>query len=272
MNTSYYIVKWKKWFYQDMPEAETSLGWHEWKVKAKKNKMRWFLADTFPTWVSSTFIWPVQRKRDELRMRFVKKTWRIDIPTLDKYDYHENDSVMLHGMFHLLTEFVEGEKAWMQHISNSWKDEDDDFMDNVKKARKNKVKWKDANKRELAFKHLDWEIGLGEEGGLNQSSTAKEVKELYIWWKDIRPNRPDPMDVKGDKGISWTEYCAIDKPRYDDEGNELDFLARHEFENEEEKEIGNSASKAMYDAEEQYDKEDEEMLIRLVKIRKGMWT
>jgi len=274
MDTSYYKVKWKKWFYQDMPHSATSLGWHEWKVKAKKNSIRWFLADTFPTWIASTFIWPAQWKRDSFRMRFVKKMWLIDIPTLDKYEYHENDSRMLHGNFAILTQFVEQEKAWMQHLSNSWEedDEDTDFMANVKRARKDKSTWKNADKREYGLKYLDWEIGLGEEGGLNQSTYATEEKELYLWWKDVRPNRPDPMDVKGDKGVSWTEYCALDKPKYDDDGNELDVMARMEFRSEEDKEISDSASEAMNKAEEEYDKEDEEMLIRLIKIRKGLWT
>ena len=37
-------------------------------------------------------------------------------------------------------------------------------------------------------------------------------------------------------------------------------------------EISDSASKVMHEAEEAYDKEDEEMLIRLIKVRKNLWT
>lgn len=276
MNTSYYKVKWKKWFYQDMPTAASGLEWHEWKVNAKKNNIRWFLADTLPTWVASTFIWPVERKRDLLIMRFVRKMWRIDIPTLDKYEYHENDEQLLHCVFYIITRFVEQEKAWMQHISKSWddleNDDDDAFMKTVTRARRDKKTWKNANKRDYGLTYLDWEISLDNEGGQSQSHTAKEIKELYLWWNDIRPARTDTMDVQGDKGVSWSEHCVLDTPKYDKEGNELDFLARMEVERDDDKLISDSASKAMHDAEEEYNKEDEEMLIRLVKIRNGLWT
>ena len=296
MDWSYISVKWKRWFYQDMPTAADGMGWHNWTVKSKKNKVRWFLAETAPDWLLSTFVWPVQRKRDSLRMRFKSKMWRIDIATLDKYEYHENDTQMLHGMFHILTRFVKIEKAWMQHLSNSWKDEDnieeDGFIKHVNRARRDKKTWRNADKRAYAFKHLDWEISLGDPKSKNydksyyeskyhinpdrkhmtQAESAKEIKQLYIWWNDTRPQRPDPMDIRGDKGVSWSEYCVLDKPAYDDKGNELNFMAILGNSSDAGTEISDSASKVMHEAEEAYDKEDEEMLIRLIKVRKNLWT
>jgi hypothetical protein len=65
-----------------------------------------------------------------------------------------------------------------------------------------------------------------------QSHCAQEQKELYLWWKDIRPTRVDPFD-----NVIW------DDP-----------------------------NKSRFDAEEEQFEEDTEMLIRLMKIRRSLWT
>ena len=54
------------------------------------------------------------------------------------------------------------------------------------------------------MKHWDWEtnLKLGDEGNWYDGDTpeklepqaekAVKIRELYLWWKDVRPNRPDP--------------------------------------------------------------------------------
>jgi hypothetical protein len=95
----------------------------------------------------------------------------------------------------------------------------------------------------------------------HQAIAAIEILELYNWWKHIRPLRPDPHDASG-----WTEYCT--RKRSDDEGI-LDWL--EDRSEEDSKESGRilDICNAM---EVAYEKEDEEMMIRLIRIRRSLWT
>jgi hypothetical protein len=112
------------------------------------------------------------------------------------------------------------------------------------------------DRREAAFAYLDWEIGLGEEVS-HQSHKAQEVKEIYIWWKDIRPKRIDPMDEAG-----WTEHC---------EGLEFAAMFNNDKTPEERAHV-----KIMLDEisrlQQIQEDEDTEMLLRVMKIRKELWT
>lgn len=90
-----------------------------------------------------------------------------------------------------------------------------------------------------------------------QATNAKEIYDLYMWWTVERPKRVEPMDATG-----WTEYC--NRRRSDDEDDF--FLDRKD---------GVDTSPmldAMHKMEEAYEKEDEEMMIRLIKVRRALWT
>jgi hypothetical protein len=84
-----------------------------------------------------------------------------------------------------------------------------------------------------------------------------EIWEIYHWWRYIRPNRPNPSDLSELKAFrelhpnvfpSSHELSVDDSIKY----RELMKLTR--------------------DISTQYDKEDDDMLIRLMKIRKNLWT
>jgi hypothetical protein len=163
---------------------------------------------------------------------------------------------MLYGVFQLLEDFIEIEKAQMQYY----------FIEEDKMSWWKRKFSRFKRSRELGFKYLDWEITLvGEDKCPDQAEAAKEQKELYIWWKDIRPNRIDPIDIKGENGYSWSDYCRLIRQRYPE-----DFW--HDEKTEEEEKISSSTLKISREYEEKYDKEDEEMLIRLIKIRQTLWT
>lgn len=92
-------------------------------------------------------------------------------------EYHDLRERLLYGCMEALVDFVEVEKAWMAFIG------DDD----------NKIKL-DLHGRntEAGLGYLDWEMALTDSP--NQAAAAKEVAELYHWWKVDRPARPDPFD------------------------------------------------------------------------------
>jgi hypothetical protein len=93
-----------------------------------------------------------------------------------------------------------------------------------------------------------------------QAIGAQEILDLYTWWTEERPKRPDPYDASG-----WTALCE----RRRQSGK--DFF---DFEDRTEEEKAESAKvlDLCHEIEEKYDREDEEMMIRLIKIRKGLWT
>jgi hypothetical protein len=89
----------------------------------------------------------------------------------------------------------------------------------------------------------------------DQALAADEIYKLYFWWKNTRKNRVDPMVASG-----YGEFLDTK------ELSEMDEMTK-----EEKKQI-KKLSKKCYEIEDQYDKEDEEMMIRLIKIRHSLWT
>lgn len=211
--------KLRNWARMNKPFAASSEKWDEWEQKFKNEApVRYFLFEELPNRFGI-----LQRKisdiRYAIRHRTIDKYHIIKINSL-KPGYYDSDTRMLHGMFSLLEDYVEIELA----VLNEWAEKQDEENPPVKKSA-----------REHGISHLDWEMDLEEE---LQAKSAKEIKELYLWWKDVRPNRLDPWDI-------------IKEMK--DKEDESKYVHFEELE------------------QEQYD-EDTEMLIRLVKIRKALWT
>ena len=100
----------------------------------------------------------------------------------------------------------------------------------------------------------------GEAKPTGQAISAKEIKELYTWWTVTYPNRPDPYDASG-----WTEYC--EKARELNDGRLFGGKKTPELEK-----LSDKSHKLLRKIEAAYEKEDEAMLIRLIKIRNSLWT
>lgn len=109
---------------------------------------------------------------------------------------------------------------------------------------------------EAGIAHLEWQCSLTfgkddfiEKGDPNwnkptpQAKSARKILELYRWW-EARESRPDPMKESG-----WSEVC----------------------ENPESK-AKKKAFEKLQAIEEFYEQEDEKMLIRLIRLRKHLWT
>jgi hypothetical protein len=94
-----------------------------------------------------------------------------------------------------------------------------------------------------------------------QAVRAKEIKELYLWWTETYRNRPDPYDASG-----WTAYCELSRLA---NGGKLYFGADK---TPELKKASNLAHKELQKIEKAYEKEDEAMMIRLIKARDSLWT
>jgi hypothetical protein len=242
---------------EEKPSAATLEGWSEWKKNNTNNFGYWLTEEAFDA-AQDVVYFPIDVYRNIRRYinnRFVTKTHYIDTK-LERGQWHEMDARILHGMMESLVGFVEIEKANMRYLS----DEVPLWRDNTLKGKF--VRWKTYHSRELpsrqkGLEYLDWEISLGEESPL-QSAAARNIKELYLWWKDVRPARPDPMDASG-----WSEHCDARR----DGG---DIFCRPET--PEEKDRVEQMLEEMRLLEQQYYDEDTEMLTRLIKIRDSLWT
>jgi hypothetical protein len=101
----------------------------------------------------------------------------------------------------------------------------------------------------------------GEAVPTGQALAAKEIKELYLWWTTVYPNRPDPYDASG-----WTAACEASRIA---NGGKLNWGVEKDPAL---KKAQNKAHKLLQKIEADYEKEDEAMLIRLIKIRQSLWT
>lgn len=239
MTDSEIVKKIKRWFDMYPPEYGSM---EEWNIIDKINKLK------YPKryWIAETLIpniwWPIKRKWDAIityiRFGFFEKHYLID--TKLSKDYHDCDTRLLHGMFSLLVDFVEIEKAWMQAI----------LCEKYKRPW-----WKLVSRfrdRELGLKYLDWEITLiNSEYDDLQGINAKIIKELYLWWVDSRPNRIDPYSIMEDlpEGIKgFKDWFGKKDPDRTETYKIIDKL------------------------ETDYINEDTLMLKRLVSVRGSLWT
>ena len=229
------------------PYALPHEEWEEWRNKQKSERpFRFWISDTVLNKIQHFFLSPSDIYNEikyYYRNRFITKTHCLKTG-LEPGSYHELDERILHGLFNELVEFIEVEKAWLNHIYHKEK----------------KFKFKNGRCPEAGLDYLNWEISLkwDEDSGFNkddkeygeptpQATVAKKTLKLYEWWKNTRPNRPEPMEESG-----WNNYY-FNKDKYTREEVSL-------------------ISEKIQEIEEAYENEDEEMMIELIKIRRSLWT
>lgn len=205
----------------EVPEALGLDEWDAWEEKTRAEHPAWWF-----------FHRTLQRKWDRFWARVRDAKWWVlhRVAPRHRYNllrtglppgYYDLDERILHAVFNGLVGFVEVENPSVNYDS------------------------KLSTPREIGLERLDWEISLKCDESCNfkpgdehygeptsQSLSAAEQKALYLWWKDVRPNRANP---------------------YDDCVPERDY-------------------KKIHDIEAAYDAEDEAMLVRLMKIRQSLWT
>lgn len=226
------------------PGAATSTEWKEWKgwAKSKHPLLYWF------HW---TFLIECRRAKDKywrdpinwVRYRTTDRYHVLHIHNL-KPGYADCDRRMLHANFQLLEDHVEirlANRNW------SW------FEEQGIKHRWN------TRCAEAGLAHLDWEINEPDcqhgTPGETQGDHARIKKELYLWWKYERPNRIDPWGSP----VIWGKVERNPDEDFDD------MLSNRNSER------ANASDKAGA-LDEIHAEEDQQMLMRLIRVRRGMWT
>jgi len=248
------------------PHAATADEWYEWH-KENDNQMKPLAK--FGSWVADEgldilqniwmFIPDVYRKFSiYFTNRFIDKPHYIDTK-LKRGEYHELDTRLLYGMFEALVDFIEVEKAHMQR----WNSDE-------------KFKTPNAAK---GLEYLGWEIALrgtpAYESDDNfdepdhihniQSDKAQEILALYWWWKHIRPKRVDPWDESG-----MEDFYAKNKPK--DEDHDSMWIMRNNILTAKQEQEHNNHRDMMTKIEQDHHDEDTDMMIRLIKLRRDLWT
>jgi len=256
------------------PGALTSKGWREWREQAQKaHPVRYWLAEEGLDYLQRFFYYipdKLYALKYYVNNRFVTRTHALTAHPRDiaPGEWRDVGNRFLPCLFNELRDFVEVELAWW-HIA--WAGREEKAKYNAPFYATGWFRWRTWRCPQAGLDCLDWQMKLTNEEFLDddkkhlaeptrQALHAKEIYELYNWWTIVYPNRPDPHDAGG-----WSDYCA----KFRNEGRDfLDFEDR----TDEERAASSQALDATQSIEDKYKQEDEEMMIRLIRIRESLWT
>jgi len=247
-----------KHFGIEEPPFATFSGWDEFHKKVKiEHPIAWFCIDTVPEQLA--FYWnrvtrPFKNFRNALRYRFRDKYHIIN--TGLKPEYADYETRMLHGMFNLLVEFVEKDNAL---VHQQWVQPDQQYNFFQRLVRHFTFHGNRPNPQH-GLDYIKLEMNLVNSSP-QQAEIAREIWQIYHWWKFVRPERQDPQDVSG-----WSQHCTNIFQEQGWQFGDTQFLTQ------EDRELGEQALKNYDQIEQSYHEEDEEYLIRLIQIRQYLWV
>lgn len=251
----------------------TSEEWDAWyTTAAKAHPVRYWIAEEGLDYLQKFVCYPADKLNDiryYINNRWVSRTHSLTAHPRDirPGQWQDVGNRFLPCMFNELVDFVEVEQAWHHCI---WSDEAKAEFE-VPWWRKGWLRWRTWRSPEAGMAYLTWASTLtnkefleeGEKEELTyQAKSAKEIIELYTWWTTIYRNRPDPYEASG-----WTAYCEASRAA---NGGKLSWSSSKD--NTELKKLSTKALKLLRKIEADYEKEDEAMMIRLIKIRQSLWT
>jgi len=258
--------------------AGTSEQWDEWDSKAKRyNPIRYWLAEEGLDYVSNIVYFipdTLYSIKYYINNRWVTRTHSLTAHPRDikPGQWHDVGNRFLPCLFNELVDFVEIESAW-SHIA--WGSEEDKAKYKAPFWASGWFRWRTWRCPQAGIDHLDWAMTLVMDDNMGveknspnygkptgQAERAKEIKELYTWWTVTRPARPDPYEASG-----WTAVCEASRlangGKFNWSGREKDPVLKKQ---------SDKAHKLLQKMETAYEKEDEDMMIRLIKVRDSLWT
>ena len=254
--------------------AGTSEQWDEWRTTAQmRHNFRYWLAEEALDAIQNFVNYPMDKLNDVryyINNRWVSKSHALTAHPRDIRPGRWSDvgNRFLPCLFNELVNFVEVEQAWHYVM---WNDEEQKKY-NVPWYRSGWLRWRTWRCPEAGLAYLDWASTLTNAEFLEddkkhlaeptyQANAAKEIKELYLWWTTVYRNRPDPYEASG-----WTAICEESRIANGGRlswGGEKDPVLKKK---------SDRAHKLLRKIEAAYEKEDEQMMIRLIKIRQSLWT
>ena len=252
----------------------TSEEWDAWYASsAKAHPIRYWIAEEGLDHLQK-FVYYIPDKLNDIRYyinnRWVSRSHSLTAHPRDIQPGSCSDvgSRFLPCLFNELVDFVEIEQAWHYCLWNS----EEQKKYNVPWWRSGWLRWRTWRSPEAGLAYLNWASTLTNEEFLDedkkseavptyQATAAKEIIELYTWWTVTYRNRPDPYEASG-----WSAACEASRIA---NGGRLSFSGDKDPVL---KKASDKAHKLLSKIEKAYAKEDEEMMIRLIKIRESLWT
>jgi hypothetical protein len=254
--------------------AGTSEEWDEWTTAAQmKHNFRYWLAEEGLSHLQD-FVYYIPDRLNDIRY-YINNRWVSHSHQLTAHprdikpgQWQDVGHRILPCLFNELVDFVEIEQAWHHCL---WSDEMRTKY-NVPWYRKGWLRWRTWRCSEAGLEYLRWAETLTNEEFLDegekhkaeptyQAKAAKEIIELYTWWTVTYRNRPDPYEASG-----WTAACEAQRAA---NGGKLSFSTPKDPVL---KKQSDKAHKLLQKIEADYEKEEEAMMIRLIKIRGSLWT
>jgi hypothetical protein len=258
------------------PSAGTGRKWQEWEQQAKSaHPVRYWIAEEALDAVQNFIWWPVDRLYDikyYINNRWVSRTHSLTAHPRDikPGQWRDVGDRFLPCLFNELVDFVEVELAWW-HIA--WSDQDERKKYHAPFWATGWFRWRTWRCPQAGLDNLQWQMSLTNDSswGLQpgderygeptaQANNAKEILALYTWWTEVYHQRPDPHHASG-----WTAYCNMKRERGD-------HILDMESHTPEEAEMSRTALDKSQEIEQAYHSEDEEMMMRLIRIRQSLWT
>ncbi len=180
--------------------------------------------------------------------RWVAPSDRVIIrhPEFTVGHYHDKDYIMLYVMFQLIVDYVEIECASMLSLDENYYETF--FQKWNRRWRELPVlHWYVRPVRNVrrGLHHLRWQMNLKDHP--SQKQFAKDVFQLYRFWKHERPTRKEPFEsyYALREGKDWKGKLTPKESKCLKRGDTL---------------------------KTKYEKQDEQMLHLIIKHRNGLWT
>ena len=281
MRSNYWSCSWFADWLRGTPKlsAGTSEEWRDWKLNAKKQyPFRYWLAEQGLDHLQNIVMFipdKLYAVKYYVNNRWVTGTHRLTAHPRDirPGSWCDVGNRFLPCLFNELVDFVEVEQAW---YNIAW---DPEAREKYRAPfyASGWLRWRTWRSREAGLDALRWAAGLvyDESHGVQptdpnygkptpQSQNAVECINLYLWWTQMRPNRLDPHDASG-----WSDYV---NSRLNDNKNDDSVFGIWESNDAVDQRHRTDMINVVDELEQRYDQEDEDMMIRLIKLRRFLWT
>ena len=255
--------------------AGTAEEWDDWTTTAQmKHNFRYWLAEEALGHIQDFVTWPTRTLYDikyYVNNRWVTRTNSLTAHARDikPGQWQDVGNRFLPCLFNELVDFVEIETAWSQI---AWGEKEDTAKYNPPFYATGWWRWRTWRCPEAGLDNLKWQSELIHNEDYckdqpyymkptPQAVKAQEILALYTWWTEVYPNRPDAYNASG-----WTDYCEASRLS---NGGKINWSSDK---SPALKKQSSKAHKALQKLEADYEKEDTDMMIRLIKVRHGLWT
>jgi hypothetical protein len=257
--------------------AGTAEQWDEWTTSAQmKHNFRYWLAEEGLDILQKIVYWPTDKLyaiKYYINNRFITRTHALTAHARDikPGEWRDVGNRFLPCLFNELQDFVEVELAWW-HIA--WAGPAEKAKYKAPFWATGWFRWRTWRCPQAGLDNLEWQRNLRhsvedgwKEGDPNigkptpQAVKAQEILDLYTWWTTTYRNRPDPYEASG-----WSAACETQREA---NGGKISWNSPKDPVL---KKAQDKAHKLLQKIEADYEKEDEAMIIRLIKVRHGLWT